>query len=231
MTRKEKLAQEYIELKKQFDGEDFKEGLTQHQIWYLTKEFKACELEFKIEAVRRQLAAKAEREAKEAWFETPEGKAWKESNEKAQKENWDAQVVLRRAAHEYTRIMVRSILGDEFDVTRFGSGSFEVGLVKEYLENGTPVAHFGHEFTVGFENDWLTEDFRWEMNYGCMGSFKLGKDENRTKFLVGLATFASSPIVSGCFKEKMKEFANEYDKLRKEGYRLEEEAKNLKIAV
>lgn len=229
MTKKEQLAQEYIELKKQFDGENFKEGLRQNQIWYLTKEFKMVELEEKIEAVHRALEEKAAREAKEAWFETPEGKAWKESNERARKENWDAQKELRKQAYEYARNQVRSLLGDDFDITRFCFGNFEVGLVKEYREDGRPEAHFGHEFEVHFENDWFAKGFTWELNYGCLGSFNLGQDENRAKYLMGLAKFANSSVVNGGFKEKMKEFTEKYDKLRREGYRLEEEEKKLKI--
>ncbi len=229
MTQKEKLAHEYIELKKQFDGENFKAGLTQHQVWYLIKEYKVIELEEKIEAVHRALEEKAAREAKEAWFETPEGKAWKESNERARKENWDAQLELRKQAYEYARNQVRSLLGNDFDITRFGFGCFEVGLVKEYREDGTPKAHFGHEFEVYFGNDWFAKGFRWELNYGCLGSFKLGQDMNRAKFLMGLATFVNSSVINGGFKEKMKEYTDKNDALRKEGYRLEKEEKELKI--
>lgn len=231
MTQKEKLAHEYVELKKQFQGEDFVENARENQIWYLTKEFKVVDLEEKIQAVRRSIELKAEREAKEAWFETPEGKTWKEANEKARKENWDAQVALRQQAYEYARTQVRSLLGNDFDVTRFSFGCFEVGLVKEYREDGTGVAHFGHDFTVYFENDWFSKKFKWELNYGCMGSFELGQNMNRAKFLMGLATFANSSVISGGFKEKMKEFTDKYDELKKEGYRLEKEEKELKVAV
>ena len=34
MDKKEKLANQYIELKKEFDGEEFNEVLTENQIWY-----------------------------------------------------------------------------------------------------------------------------------------------------------------------------------------------------
>ena len=40
MGKKEKLANQYIELKKEFDGEEFNESLAENHIWYLTKNFK-----------------------------------------------------------------------------------------------------------------------------------------------------------------------------------------------
>ena len=229
MTQKEKLASEYVELKKQFQGEFFLENARENQIWYLTKGFKVIDLEDKIKSIRRSIGAKAAREAKEAWFKTSEGKAWKEANEKAQQENWDAQEALRKEAYDYARNQVRTLLGDDFDVTRFRFGCFEVGLIKEYREDGMGVAYFGHDFTVYFENDCFSKDFKWELNYGCLGSFELGQDMNRAKFLMGLATFVNSSVVSGGFKEKMKEYTDKNDALRKEGWRLKEEEKKLEV--
>jgi len=52
MTKKEKLATEYLRLRKEFDGCDFKPNLTNNQMSYLTKEFKVWQLEDKIEAVK-----------------------------------------------------------------------------------------------------------------------------------------------------------------------------------
>lgn len=229
MTQKEKLASEYVELKKQFQGEFFLENARENQIWYLTKGFKVIDLEDKIKSIRRSIGAKAAREAKEAWFKTPEGKVWKEANEKAQQENWDAQEALRKEAYDYARNQVRTLLGDDFDITSFCFGSFVVGLVKEYREDGMGVAYFGHDFTVYFENDWFNKDFKWELDYDCLGGFDLGKDMNRAKFLMGLATFVNSSVVSGGFKEKMKEYTDKNDALRKEGWRLKEEEKKLEV--
>ena len=48
MSKKEKLANQYIELKKEFDGEEFNESLAENQIWYLTKNFKVVDIENKI---------------------------------------------------------------------------------------------------------------------------------------------------------------------------------------
>ena len=55
---KKQLAQEYVELKKQFDGADFKAGIKANNVEWLVKEFKVIDLKEKIEAVRRAIAAK-----------------------------------------------------------------------------------------------------------------------------------------------------------------------------
>jgi hypothetical protein len=55
---KRELAKQYIELKKQFDGDDFKPGIKAHDIDFLVNEFKAVDLRDKIEAVKSALAAK-----------------------------------------------------------------------------------------------------------------------------------------------------------------------------
>ena len=55
---KKELAQQYIELKKQFDGKDFKAGIKAHNVDWLVKEFKVADLKEKINAVENALAAK-----------------------------------------------------------------------------------------------------------------------------------------------------------------------------
>lgn len=55
---KTQLALQYIELKKQFDGEDFKKGIKAHNVEWLVKEFKVIDLKDKINAVKSALAAR-----------------------------------------------------------------------------------------------------------------------------------------------------------------------------
>ena len=236
MTTKERLYKELISVKNEINtvkGESEKninldEYVNSWEFQRIASTRKVFELENQLEGAKKEIERAKKEVARQAWFETEEGKAFKEANDKARKENWEAQVALRKEAEDYARSQVRAILGNDFDITSFGFGCFEVVLVKEYREDGTPVGHFGHEFNVYFENDWFKKGFKWELNYGCLGSFELGQDVNRTKFLTGLATFAGSSVVSGGFKEKMKEYTDKNDALRMEGYRLQEEAKNPK---
>lgn len=53
---KVQLAKQYIELKKQFDGKDFKPTIKAHSVDWLVSEFSVASLKDKIEAVKRALA-------------------------------------------------------------------------------------------------------------------------------------------------------------------------------
>ena len=81
MTTKEKLAIEYINLKKQFEGDNFKENLTDNQIWYLTKRFRIADFKRKIEAIKKDIDDKDMQLKKEAYFLTPEGQDYKKKIE------------------------------------------------------------------------------------------------------------------------------------------------------
>ena len=81
MTAKEKLATEYINLKKQFDGDNFKENATTNQTWYLAKKFKVADLICNIEDLKQAIAEKAIRLKREAYFATSEGQNYKKNIE------------------------------------------------------------------------------------------------------------------------------------------------------
>lgn len=54
-TTKRDLAKKYVELKKQFDGDEFKAGIKMHDIDWLVQEFSATDLEDKITAVENAI--------------------------------------------------------------------------------------------------------------------------------------------------------------------------------
>lgn len=81
MSKKEKLANQYIELKKEFYGDEFNEVLAENQIWYLTKNFKVIDIENKIVAVKKLISAKNNRIKKEAYYATPAGMEYKKKLE------------------------------------------------------------------------------------------------------------------------------------------------------
>ena len=58
MGKKEQLANQYINLKREFDGPDFKENILAHQVSFLVKNFKIVDLEEKCEAVKLAIIAK-----------------------------------------------------------------------------------------------------------------------------------------------------------------------------
>ena len=226
MTQKEKLANEYVELKKQYDGENFLETARENQIWWLTKEFKVIDLQDKIEAVRNAIEQKAKRLAKEAWYETEEGRAFKEQNEAARKQLQEQILELRESGFQHTRRVVKALLGEDFDVVSFGGRLMEIGIVKEYREDGTAEGLFGHDFEIYFDKDWHEDGYRWEMNYGSLGSFNIGKDDKRTAFLVGMAKFASDTTIVPALKEYLHGMLKSIEVLQDAGYKLEKEFEN-----
>jgi len=199
---------------------------------------KMCELEKELEIAKKALEQAREAAARDAWFESEEGKTWKEAKLSERKAAYDEHYALEEAEREYTRKVVRELLGGEFDVTCFSLGSrFEVGLVEKVLDNGTPCAYFGHEFTVYFGKDekymgngnW-ERTFRWELNYGTMGAFDLINDEKHVKYLVAMAKFASSDVVNNDLREHLKKSTERNMEISKRIYELDDELKNPKIA-
>ena len=195
MTKKEKLANEYIALRKEFDGDDFKPGLTDNQVWYLVREFKVYQLESKIESVKQAIKDKDIRLKKEAYYETPEGQAYKENIEAQlnkyhddykklhdEFEAWVISEVNRMCPGGWT---ARLSLG-------YMSGNVEIGLINRDPERNFSM-QFGHEFTIYFDGYAFGKKTpRFELNYGTLGCFDLFNDETRPLYLNGLATISNN---------------------------------------
>lgn len=218
MTKKEKLATEYLELKKKFDGSDFKENITENQMWYLTSEFKVVDLEYKIEAMKNAIKDKELRLKREAYYATPEGKAYKEEIERKISElrdtwknthdtfeNWIISTVNEMVPGNWT---ARLSLGS------YMSGNVEIGLVNrdpERKEKGFET-QFGHDFTIYFDGyNFGKKTPRFELNYGTLGAFDLFNDETRPLYLNGLAKISNdkeflqllmSKFIESCIKIK-----------------------------
>lgn len=195
MTKKEKLANEYLALRKEFDGDDFKPGLTDNQVWYLVREFKVCQLETKIEAVKRAIAVKELRLKKEAYYDTPEGKLYKA--------NIEFEIEKNRIEYKKIRDEFEDWITDEVNKMFLGgwgarlsigymSGNVEIGLINRDPER-TDKFEFGHSFTIyfdGYSFGKITP--RFELNYGTLGAFDLFNDETRPIYLNGLATISNN---------------------------------------
>lgn len=195
MTKKEKLATEYIELRKKFDGPDFQEQARSNQVWYLIKEFKVCDLECKIEAVKRAIADKELRLKKEAYFETPEGKAYKEDLETKITANIQAYQALRNEFQNWVITEVNNMVPGNWTANvsfGYNSGNITIGLVNRDPKNNYEM-QFGHDFTIYYEPyTYKHNGPRFELNYGTLGSFDLFNDETRPVYLNGLATISNN---------------------------------------
>ena len=230
MTTKEKLANEYVELKKQFDGDDFKADIRQHQVWWLTKEFKVIELKEKIGAVRRAIREKEAIKQREDYYETEEGKAVKKALEEKRDKIFKEELDLYHAMKKYVSRRVKQLLGEQWDVTSFSSSSMKIGIVEKYNEDGSIESElFGHSFDVYFGMEFFKKDvFEWRMNYGTMGAFNIDAENTRTQFIIGMGKFASDTTIIPQLKEKLQRMSGEFSILSKELSKTEEELRNPK---
>lgn len=184
---------------------------------------KLHELETEYEIALEALDAEKKDAARREWLNTEEGKAALEAHNKAITDIRKQSEELREQASNHVRAFVQNLLGTDFDFEYFNERGFSVGLVKEYNANNIPVTYFGHSFQVYY--DYVFGKFQYELNYGTMGSFELGVDINRTKFLEALGKFAKS-----CFDNDLKEYLKAFNvqarRLREEEYKLEREFKD-----
>lgn len=233
MTTKEKLAIEYINLKKQFEGDNFEENLTDNQIWYLTKRNSIADFKRKIEAIKKDIDDKDMQLKREAYFLTPEGQDYKKKIEdlianyradwkkiRDDFENWIINKVNEMVPGKWT---ARLSLGS------YMSGNVEIGLVNRDPKRNFPM-EFGHEFTIYFDNyNYGEETPRFELNYGTLGAFDLFNDETRPLYLNGLATISNNKEFLHVLMEKFIENCNRIKEISKNIDDLNEKLDNPKI--
>ena len=197
MGKKEKLANQYIELKKEFDGEEFNESLAENQIWYLTKNFKVVDIENKIIAVKKLIADKQNRLKKEAYYATPAGMEYKNKLEDKMNEYLKVKKTIKDQLHNYIENVISNMLGDAW--TTKVSMSYRYFYIEIGLKSIDPkrVGKFTFEFGQSFEIHWDGYNFgkqnpTLEMNVGTTGAFNLFGDGIRTEFYRGVATVANN---------------------------------------
>ena len=197
MSKKEKLANQYIELKKEFDGEEFNEALAENQIWYLTKNFKVVDIENKIIAVKKLIADKQNRLKKEAYYATPAGMEYKNKLEDKMDEYLKVKKTIKDQLHNYVENVIGNMLGDSW--TTKVSMSYHYVYIEIGLKSIDPerIGKFTFEFGQSFEIHWDGYNFgkqnpTLEMNVGTTGAFNLFGDGIRTKFYRGVATVANN---------------------------------------
>lgn len=196
MGKKEKLANEYLALKKEFDGPDFKENITEHQVWWLVREFKANQLETKIEAVRHAIDEKNLRLKKEAFYETEEGKIYKKNIEDRTNLLISVRKSLIRSIEDFVQTYLDKNLGDGW-TCQFGHGwnscRMTIGLKAidpERIKHNLKF-EFGHEFDISWDKDFYGDEKKFEMTYGTLGAFDLENNKIRPKYLLGMGKFSN----------------------------------------
>ena len=189
MTQKEKLATEYVSLKKELTGTKFNENIRDNQIWYLVKELKVIELKYKIDAVKRAIDQKNKKLAIEAYYNTDEGASYKA---KYEKEIDELSKLYEKTDTIYKDIIldkIQEFLGDTWDANICFSpfrAYIEIGLKDD---TNRYKLKFGHDFNISIEKSWKNDNFEVSMNYGTLGSFDPFNDTYRIEYLNGMSAF------------------------------------------
>jgi hypothetical protein len=181
---------------------------------------------------QKQLNELNAKDAVAAWLETEDGKAYVEQRKNRMEEIRQTRHNILDTKRADVSKAVKSLLGEQWDVTSFGSTTMEISIVEKYLEDGTPIRLFGHGFDIYYSKNWHDENYLWEMNYGTMGSFDLNDSNNtRIEFLVGAAKFASDQNMVPALRDSLHDMVRELETLDREYWKLEKEVKEPKMAA
>lgn len=254
MTQKEKLYKEFLVLYKEyltlcneigkstvsygigrpFDNKaemDVDEYAETCEFVENASKMKVAGLKSNIEHVQESIDRLRKEVAVKRWAETEEGKAYMKVREEKIEALRQERIALHNENREETRKFVKYFLGEEFDLGTFCDSGMTIGLVKEY-EDGKPKMYFGHTFDVYFDREFSEDkELRWELNYGTMGSFEIGKDANRGKYLVALAKFAVGGKEIELLKEQLHSYSAKSMEIQHQIWKLEGEMKNPKISA
>lgn len=202
MSQKEKLIRQYFALKHHFDLNEpgcskvCPSEPTPTDIRYMSKEFKVMDLEYKISCVETALRNQAIRIEREKYFATEEGKKAKENAENEKANLWAQHKNLMIEIENWLNNELRYLYGDNWLCTvnsGYKSINFEIGVKNKNPERSGFVFEFGHSFNVYFDLDHFGKPGpRFEMNYGCLGSFDLFEDTYRSEYLEGQGRFANN---------------------------------------
>ena len=201
MSQKEKLIRQYFALKHRFDMNENCSRICpaepdERDIRSMSKEFKVADLEYKISAVEDSLRRQAVRIERENYFATEEGKRAKENAENEKKLLWEEHKKLMIELKDWLNNELRYLYGDNWLCTvnsGYKSINLEIGVKNKNPERQGFIFEFGHSFNVYFDLDHFGKPGpRFEMNYGCLGSFDLFTDTYRSEYLEGQGKFANN---------------------------------------
>ena len=231
MTIKERLYKEYIIIYNKVCELNGEEPLECNEEFFNSTRFQ-CEArtkskeEWRNSIYYQKLAYEKEvmRLRTENYFNTEEGKILKENTENRLNEIYDA----RRT---YIKETEKEI--EQWGI-RLDSSSMTVGIVEkvqssEENKDTWNVFHFGLTFDVYFDDYFCREEKnkRFDMNYGCMGSFNILEPNNlRSQFLLGMGMFSTDIERLESLRKRLTEYLNTLNEWRKETSMLEEKLVN-----
>ena len=191
-----------------------------------------AELEKELAIAQEALRVAREKKAVADWKESEAGLAYIKERKDKIDALWKENRSLINEGRKHVSEVIKDLLGEQWDVTRLSDGYMEVAIVEKYLEDGRPAGLFGHEFEIYFGYEWtLTKEgpkeyYRWEMNYGTMGTFNLSNDSTRVRYIIGMGRFASDTEVVPQLKDYLHNMAQTLRRKDKAIDELEKEIKN-----
>ena len=201
MTQKEKLYKEYVIAqnkvnalrgKELIGGENIEEYFNSRDFSYAASIHTKEELRLEICRAKTAYEDEVEKLRVENYFNTPEGAFEKANLTAAITDLEEKRKNLFLSSTELVNTFIKEWLGEEWGCGKVSSTSLQIGIVEKVSEQGWNCFYFGHSFDLYF--GYFNED-RFEMNYGCMGAFKLLNDETgnlRAKYLLGMGMFATN---------------------------------------
>ena len=230
MSIKEKLALEYIELKKEFDGDAFLPGIASHQVSYLRTHFRAVDLEDKIAAVKRAIVEKNLRLRKEAFFDSEEGKAYKEKYqaEITELENQEKQLTIEFETWITNCLLQKYSNKSLAQVSPSYKGfTLEIGLRNQDPERKGFTFEFGHSFNIYFDlYNFGNQTPRFQISYGTMGAFDALTDNLRKEYLALLGGVSNDNEWLTLLMGKGIEYSNAMYELTDKINKVEEKMRN-----
>lgn len=240
MTIKERLYKEYITIYNKVCELNGKEPLECNEEFFNSTRFQ-CEArtkskeEWRNSIYYQKLAYEKEvmRLRTENFFNTEEGKILKENTENRLNEIYDARRTYIKETEKEIEQFIKSWLGEQWGI-RLDSSSMTVGIVEkvqssEENKDKWNVFHFGLTFDLYFDDYFHQEEEskRFEMNYGCLGSFDLLKPNNlRSQHLLGMGMFSTDTERLESLRKRLTEYLNTLNEWRKETSMLEEKLVN-----
>ena len=212
MTPKEKLYKKYVIAKNKLNalrgekligGDNIEEYFNSDEFFYRAKSYTKDDINCMIHNAEIAYEDEVEKLRVENYFNTEEGKAEKESLTKQIENGINERHELFISTTKRIDSFIKEWLGNDWGCGLLGNSNIEIGMVEKVAENKANHFYFGHTFTL-YYNDYFAKD-RFEMNYGCMGSFGLlnGSKESdlRCQYLLGMGKFSTN-------KEKLTELKN-----------------------
>lgn len=222
MTRKEKLYKEWLDLRYEI------QSINGTAIPRTTPQSRTiAEWESFISSTIKFLRRLKEQQRVDEYWATEEGQARKKALEEEQMRIYYELEEWFEAGADGIHEMVWEHIGEDFDI-RFGDSKIEIGLVEKYNdgEELRPCFYFGHSWDVYYGYDLLQKQFRFEMGSVGLGYFNLIEDKTRTRFIEGMAKFATDIAFLDQLKDELEYFDSSVRKLQKRIRAIDEELKN-----